>query len=185
MNGKQRIAEQSRQWLIDAFFELLKTKPYSGITVKDISEKAQLSRRTFYRSFKDKEQLLDYYGDKTVHSYLDKLSTISTNNMSFEQVLTVFFTFWYTQRSEIRSLIKQNLFMTLLTKLSPQSAKLYDVFQAPWHIKGTKQEINYVMSFAFGGFWNILNIWLIQENPDPPEKVANVLLKALNKMNAS
>jgi hypothetical protein len=72
--------------------------------------------------------------------------------------------------------------MVLLAKLSPQAPKLYDVFQAPWHIKGSKQEVAYVMSFSFGGFWNILNMWLVKEQPDSPEEVAHTLLKALKKM---
>ncbi|MBU9790212.1 TetR/AcrR family transcriptional regulator [Lentilactobacillus sp. G22-6] len=183
MNGKQRIAKQSKEWLTTAFFELLKRQPYGEITVKDISEQAQLSRRTFYRSFKDKEDLLDDYGNRMIHAYLARLTNLSRANMDFEQVLTTFFSFWYEQRNEIRLLIKQNLFMVLLAKLSPQATKLYDVFQSPWHIEGTKREISYVMSFSFGGFWNILNMWLIEENPDSPKEVAHTLLIALKKMN--
>ncbi|MBZ9693497.1 TetR/AcrR family transcriptional regulator [Clostridium sp. M14] len=53
-----RIAEQSKKWLIEALFDLMEEKPYSTITVKEISDKAQLSRRTFYRNFKVKEDLL-------------------------------------------------------------------------------------------------------------------------------
>lgn len=183
MNGKQRIAKQSKEWLTTAFFELLKRHPYGEFTVKDISEQAQLSRRTFYRSFKDKEDLLDDYGNRMIHAYLARLTNLSKANMDFEQVLTTFFSFWYEQRNEIRLLIKQNLFMVLLAKLSPQATKLYDVFQAPWHIEGTKREISYVMSFSFGGFCNILNMWLIEENPDSPKEVAHTLLIALKKMN--
>lgn len=63
MNGQERLAEQSREWLLQALFELLEQSDYSRITVKDIAETAKLSRRTFYRSFKNKSDLINYYGE--------------------------------------------------------------------------------------------------------------------------
>jgi AcrR family transcriptional regulator len=48
----QKTIEQSRAWLIKAFFDQLTIRPYDAITVSSIAEQAQLSRRTFYRHFK-------------------------------------------------------------------------------------------------------------------------------------
>lgn len=39
---------------------------------------------------------------------------------------------------------------------TPQSAKIYTMFQVSWHIQGTQTEINYIMTFSTGGFWNVL-----------------------------
>ncbi|MFT8977736.1 helix-turn-helix domain-containing protein, partial [Liquorilactobacillus nagelii] len=64
MNGQERLAEQSRAWLTEALFVLLQQENYNEITVKKIAEQAQLSRRTFYRSFKNKDELLNYCSDQ-------------------------------------------------------------------------------------------------------------------------
>lgn len=122
------MVAQSRKWLIESFITLLKEKPYESITVKDIAEEAQLSRRTFYRLFKDKTALLSYLGDQLIHDYLNQLQAIPKTNLNFEQVLTIFFNFWWSKRKLVRLLIHQNLFMNLLDQINPAAFRLYDFF---------------------------------------------------------
>ncbi|GEP25080.1 MAG: TetR/AcrR family transcriptional regulator [Lentilactobacillus diolivorans] len=187
MNGKERMAEQSRTWLMDAFFELLQTKPYEMITVKDISERAQLSRRTFYRAFKDKNDLLNVYGDGLIRDYIAALQSVTADKLNFERVLKLFFNFWWIKRDRVRILIHQNLFMNLLNRMNPEAPRLYDLFDAPWHIEGSQQEIAYIMSFSVGGFWNVLNTWLAKDDDQAqsPALVADSLVQALNKLSRS
>ncbi|KRL98993.1 TetR/AcrR family transcriptional regulator [Liquorilactobacillus satsumensis] len=182
MNGQARLAAQSRKWLLEALFKLLKQRDYSAITVKDIAETAQLSRRTFYRAFKNKDELLKYYGEHVMQRYLAALQQHEDINLTFEQVLRVFFNFWWQERQQIKLLIQQNLFISLLPTIVPQSFHLYELFDAPWHIQGTPQEINYIMSFSVAGFWNILNTWLAKEDPEEPAEMVKILLKAIHKL---
>ncbi|WP_143803627.1 TetR/AcrR family transcriptional regulator, partial [Oenococcus oeni] len=64
MNGKQRMVEQSKQWLSEALIELMKTKDYQDISITEIAQKAELSRKTFYHSFKNKEAVINYLCDQ-------------------------------------------------------------------------------------------------------------------------
>ncbi|EPC60099.1 Transcriptional regulator [Lacticaseibacillus paracasei subsp. paracasei Lpp14] len=54
MNGKQRMAAQSRQWLVDALIELMQREDVADISITEIVQTADLSRKTFYRAFKNK-----------------------------------------------------------------------------------------------------------------------------------
>ena len=58
MNGKERIAEQSRTWLWESLEKLLHQKEFSKITITEICDNAELARKTFYNTFKNKEDLL-------------------------------------------------------------------------------------------------------------------------------
>jgi AcrR family transcriptional regulator len=49
---------RSRQWLQDALSQLLLEKPYSAISVTDITKRADLARVTFYQHFDSKDDLL-------------------------------------------------------------------------------------------------------------------------------
>ncbi|KRL37027.1 TetR/AcrR family transcriptional regulator [Liquorilactobacillus uvarum] len=182
MNGKQRMAEQSRLWLWEALVRLLQQQSYQDITISAIANEAQLARRTFYRSFKSKDDLVDYYCRSAINRYLKKLKAIDTTDASFEIVLKTFFDFWWSEKAILRLLIKNNLFNRLLTTWTPQLSKIYARFQVPWHIHGSSTEISYIMTFSTGGFWNVLNHWLIKEHPERPEEVTQTLLKALNKL---
>ncbi|EQC69409.1 hypothetical protein HSISB1_726 [Streptococcus sp. HSISB1] len=42
----------------------MRNEKYENITIKDILEYAEVSRRTFYRHFKNKDNLLNYYFKK-------------------------------------------------------------------------------------------------------------------------
>lgn len=51
---------RTRNWILQAFDELLKEKGFESISVQDITERAQIHRGTFYTHFQDKYALLDY-----------------------------------------------------------------------------------------------------------------------------
>lgn len=52
-------AIRTRKLLIDAFQQLIRTKNFEQITVKDITELATVNRATFYAHFVDKFEMLD------------------------------------------------------------------------------------------------------------------------------
>ena len=61
-----------------SFKNLIATKPYRSVAVKDICEGAYISRRTFYANFADKRALVDYLLDRDaiepVRQVIERLS---------------------------------------------------------------------------------------------------------------
>ena len=57
-------SEKTKYRLARAMKECMKTTPVENITVKQITEKSQLTRQTFYRNFLDKYDLINWYFDK-------------------------------------------------------------------------------------------------------------------------
>jgi AcrR family transcriptional regulator len=53
-------AMRSRQSISDALVEMMKTKTFQDITVTDICEIAGLVRKTFYRNFRSKDDVIIY-----------------------------------------------------------------------------------------------------------------------------
>lgn len=66
---KLHETNQTKQWLIDAFLELLKQYSYNDITIERITTKAGLGRRTFYRHFQTKDELVEYITTLLMHEY--------------------------------------------------------------------------------------------------------------------
>lgn len=52
---------RTRNLIIDAFTELISEKDLDNIYVKDITNRANINRATFYRHFSNKEELCKYY----------------------------------------------------------------------------------------------------------------------------
>ena len=54
-----KIVLQSKDWLMQALFELMQKQSYDSITITKLCQKADLSRRTFYRLFNSKDDVLN------------------------------------------------------------------------------------------------------------------------------
>lgn len=58
MNDKNdRRSQRTRQLISDSFVELLLEKGYEAMSIRDVIERANVGRSTFYSHFKDKEEL--------------------------------------------------------------------------------------------------------------------------------
>jgi len=71
MNDVVRAIEQS-------FRDLLCNKRYRSITVKDICERACVSRKTFYSNFRDKEDIVSYIFKRDVIQPLHHINAVFT-----------------------------------------------------------------------------------------------------------
>lgn len=67
--------ENAKYKLADSVKKCMKTTPVDRITVKDIAEGCGLTRQTFYRNFKDKYDLINWYFDKLVQQSLGQIET--------------------------------------------------------------------------------------------------------------
>ena len=74
--GNQRDltkGEKTKYRLARAMKECMQTTPVENITVKQITEKCELTRQTFYRNFLDKYDLINWYFDKLLTKSLEHM----------------------------------------------------------------------------------------------------------------
>jgi AcrR family transcriptional regulator len=67
-NLVDRRVQKTRKLLQDALIELVSEKGYESVSIREILDKANVGRSTFYAHFQDKDQLL--------HSILDRLNEL-------------------------------------------------------------------------------------------------------------
>ncbi len=72
--------------ILDAFTELLKTKPVSKITIQDIADECHISRMTFYYHFKDIYDLIDWAVEEKLKKAVDNHFTYDTWLQGFTDV---------------------------------------------------------------------------------------------------
>lgn len=85
-------SRRSRRDLANAFVFLLQEKDFDSITIKDIVEKAMVSRLTFYNQFKDKYELLEYIFKTSVDSMgknIEKDLEDDKNELSKDEILKI------------------------------------------------------------------------------------------------
>lgn len=71
MKKENPLTVQSKQWILEALLKLMEEKNYEKITIKELTARADLDRKTFYRNFRSKEEVL-YLQLQEFHDSLDK-----------------------------------------------------------------------------------------------------------------
>lgn len=172
-----RIAEQSKKWLVESLFDLMKDKPYSIITVKEIADNAQLSRRTFYRNFKVKEDLLSQYTSYLFENYISSIK--DHNNLTFNDVLIHYFEFWDKHIRELQLLKQHHLFYFMLEKVNLFIPELNTLVKARWHKYDNSFEEEYIGYFSIGGLFNVLSRWIDDTERKSPKEMAKIIKKGI------
>lgn len=76
MNKDSQRAIKTKERIRDAFFELYTEKKIEHISIKEIAEKAQMNRSTFYAYYKDIYDLLEKSEDELIEELVIKLKDI-------------------------------------------------------------------------------------------------------------
>src|SRR5512140_2016784 len=82
MEAQDRRVTRTRRWLRKAFLELVLQKPYEAITIQDITNRADTARITFYRHYRDKEELLVDCLEGLYHELIQYLPEMSIERVS-------------------------------------------------------------------------------------------------------
>lgn len=63
------VKPTSKQILVESLKDLLKSQPFDKITIQAIVDNCQLTRTTFYRHFRDKYELIDWYYKQEIEAF--------------------------------------------------------------------------------------------------------------------
>lgn len=162
----------SKNMIMEALLTLMEEKNYDKITIKDITTKAQLSRRTFYRNFDTKDDVFELLIKVLVKEYTDKL--IKDNATTLDELANLFFSFWTRKLKLLKLLEKSNLMERLLKYFNKYVPIIHEyAFKTDsFSSSENRKEAIYMIT---GGFWNILCYWLNEGAEKTPEEMAEAI----------
>lgn len=157
-NTNAKIAEHSRQKLTQGLLELMKTYSYADITVTQIAQEAGLSRKTFYRLYKTKDEILLGYIDSFINEFLAEIRANELHH--YWDTILLYFNFLKKQ-SEFLFLLKQNELLHLLMQKSYEATFKILSITKPYRL--TVQEdscLPYGRAFSVGGVSCMIMKWV-------------------------
>ncbi|HLQ39728.1 MAG TPA: TetR-like C-terminal domain-containing protein [Tetragenococcus sp.] len=160
--GDNPTALQSRKKIVKAMFSLLKQEDFSAITVKRLSQQAQLSRQTFYMIFKNREEVIEW-GLKTI--FKEYQQALSATQATKHQIIQLFFEFYQKHREIINALIDNHL-ENLLTKVSRECMEELNLLN--------KSNKYYIYGFISAGLTQLLTDWHRNEEEFPLAELASL-----------
>ncbi len=110
-----KVAQRYRQMIVDAFLSLCHTYSYNEITILMITQEADVSRQTFYRHFKTKDDIIYYCLDSLSADLIQRLH--NRTDASVRDILLAYFTFWRDNvaafRTTTRALLQKFLWQPI------------------------------------------------------------------------
>lgn len=173
----QRVTE-TKEKIRDAFFELYGSKKIEKISIRDITDKAQLNRSTFYMYYRDIYDLLEKMENEVRDELEDKIKDIFISILEEENVQPFlppkdFYNRYYKFLRVLLSPNGDSQFIHTMKKvvkscLEEQLLKE----QIPVHPR-----IDYVMEYIASAQIGLMSYWMQKEMEIPIEELGEMIKK--------
>lgn len=173
-NGK--IAARSRQKMAEALLALMEQYQYREITVTQITQEAGLSRKTFYRLFSDKDEVLDLFFEGLFRVYSDRVRAAKPEH--YWDVVRLFFDFW-EERKDLLSLLRKNgLLPRVLDRSYRYAMEVFTFVRSPEAAEALSPALPYLLSYSVGGMHGMLLKWAQEGMAVPSDQLVGALKTA-------
>lgn len=173
--AEQNKREKTKYRLADSIKECMKTKQVDKITVQNIVDGCNMTRQTFYRNFKDKYDLINWYFDKLVLESFAEIGVDKTVCQSLQEKFEfikrekIFFTEAF--RSDDYNSLKEHdfeLIMGFYTELVTRKSG-----------NELPEEIMFLLEMYCQGSVYMTVKWVLSGMNKTPEEMAKRLVEAM------
>ncbi len=176
-----KIALQSKECIMNALIELMKKQSYDSITITKICQKADLSRRTFYRLFESKEDVLNENLHLLTLKYID--SVPKDIALSFLDTARFYFEFMVQHKDFLLALKKCNLLYSIFSKYQASMPALCAHFKRTDNQICQSEHLSLINAFGFGGLNTMLIEWINHDFSETPDELLEALHLFLTSYN--
>ena len=180
MNQSQNPSSiRSRKEITDALLKLMHEHPYQDISVKQIILETNLARRTFYRNYESKDDVLDSVITDKITEYAEELTA------SPKSPLDVIFRFCEKNKDFLMLLHKNSLLYLLLIKLNIMIPKLNQITDRSDSVFAQivgDLEPDYLVAFNVGAIWNVIFKWVERGMTESADEIKETIAQYLSRM---
>ena len=178
---EDRRVRRTRTQLQNALVELLQEKPVQGITVRELAERADVNRGTFYAHYKDIYDMVEQMENQLLGEFEALLDHYPPDSLAKDLYPLLSDVFYFVEKN-------RDLFPTFLgwqtadRFLRRFSQVIYDKCLRDWagmYPLGDLSEPNYYLEFVVSGTVNLVGTWArrgFRESPEDMAKLAGKLI---------
>lgn len=164
--------EYTRHYIVEALFRLMNEYEYGKISVTDIAEKAGVGRATFYRYFKSKEEVIEFYFTHNTKEFLFEQHYYPRCRADYVKVVCSVFEKFQKNKDCFRLLWRAHLEYLYLHFLNK---KMVETFQEEYPGKSLYQP------YLFAGMiFNVSMAWLDGGCKEPVDQIAEMFVESIN-----
>ncbi|MEZ3505050.1 MAG: TetR/AcrR family transcriptional regulator [Lachnospiraceae bacterium] len=168
----------TRECIFTALQMLMEQKPYEEITITDIAKKAGVSRMSYYRIYKSKDDILIQYFNDIFEECLEQMKDCGIDNR--RQFAVLVFETIKDHHQLIEGVFRAKLYELVLGCLIQYCTYLAEHIL---HENMEDAQIGYWIYAEAGRLGLLIFRWLEQGMPESPEKMAELLMKDFFRKN--
>ena len=176
MKKEDRRVRRTRKILTQALTELLQRKQVNEITVKELTDLADMNRGTFYLYYKDIYDMLDKIQDEMFEK-LNAIFALREDEQVTEQtkpILLDLFRFIEENQEMCRVLLSPNGDMSFLHRLNEVlREKCLHLYLGSEPV-ANEEDFDYRYSFVVYGCAGIIRAWVSRDCAEKPERMAEL-----------
>lgn len=171
MQKENRRTKMTKMLFRTALVELMQEKSFSKITVKEICDRADLNRTTFYKHYNDQEDILD-----EIESDLIERSIAYMKNVSREEG-TVAMIEAYLHYVKENAVLFRVMFSGLGNdnRIFSYTSNVLQHLQSNLPDYGTPVQEHYILSFIMNGSFRIILTWIDSDFDIPERELARLI----------
>lgn len=158
----------SHNCIINSLIILMQNQKYEDITMSDISKKSGVSRRTIYRYFANKSEILQAYVKALVNEYnlfvRDKI--LNTKN-----IVESSFEFAEKYYDFLKVAYKNNLLINVIEILESIVAQIVKYSKTNYFTSLSPEYLDNYISFVANGCWGMLCNWIKNDKKLTPHEM--------------
>lgn len=160
----------------ESFVRLLKQKPISKITIKEICDDADINRSTFYAHYTDQYDLLNQIEKEVIddiNQYLNRYDFRSSSHAPIEMLDIILK--YIKQNSELFDLFLNKGDFSFQQNIIEVIRKQHFT-QIPMNSSLSQEDIEYIYLFFVNGALGVVREWLLSDMKKPEKSMAELIL---------
>ena len=182
MRDTSKRLQKTKDKIADALISLLDNDRYEDITIQEIAAACDITRRTVYRHFKTKDEILIYSFRSCVVKLADYISLDGPTDL--REICLAYFRFW-----------EENIDRLIMVRDAGVIFRFGDDFESlvyviadrmmhrdPAKVPATPEALErYKYQFAYktAGFWQVTELWSREDPRRSPEEMADIMVSII------
>lgn len=180
MEGKKtdRRIRKTKQSLLQALTKLMCKKKITSITVKELTDLADVNRSTFYLYYRDIFDMVDKIRASLINDFSETYDKFSKEATTYDDLLSFFiyvFQFVEINAEIFKIFLCNDVDYTFIEKLKDAIRHC----QIPLDTTSSETEAHYCISFAISGCIGVIQQWLEDDMKTSYKDMAEIIVKLL------
>ena len=164
--------------LKESLIGLMANKSIHKISIREICDRAQINRTTFYKYYGSQYDLLKEMENEALTQVDSYLGAGEGNNMD---LLTKIVAYIHDNLNLCRLLINNAVNSEFAEKLF-NLPKIKRLLSEQLSVQYNSDELDYMYQFVVNGGFSIIKRWINKDQREAPERIAVVLVNALSRL---